>query len=309
MNVLVTGGAGFIGSHTVDLCVANGYNVVVVDDLSKGRSENINSQAKFYQLDIRSPKLQEIMTSEKITAVIHLAAQSDVQTSQENPTFDAAVNIMGTLHVLEASKVAGVKSIVYASSAAVYGEPQYLPIDEEHPLHGQSGYGISKQVPEKYLALYQSLHKLDFTAFRYANVYGPRQDASGEGGVVAIFTHKLARGEQVTIFGDGEQTRDFVYVGDVAQANVLALQKTTNRVLNVSTNQATSVNELYQRVTQFIGTKKTPQYVAAKPGDIKDSFLANMALREAFGWEPKTALADGLRLMLAASKITIENER
>ncbi|EEG77514.1 NAD-dependent epimerase/dehydratase family protein [Dethiobacter alkaliphilus] len=302
MNVLVTGGAGFIGSHTVDLCIENGLNVVVVDDLSKGRLEHINQQAKFYKLDVRQTELTAVMEKEKIDAVIHLAAQSDVQTSLVNPGFDASVNILGTLNVLEASIKTGVKKVVYASSAAVYGEPQFLPIDEKHPLNGQSGYGLSKQVPEKYLSLNKTIHGLDFTALRYANVYGPRQDAAGEGGVVAIFTDRLPRGEETIIYGDGEQTRDFVYVGDVAQANFLALQKGSGRIMNVSTGQGTSVNELYGLITELLGTTKAPVYAQARAGDIRDSFLANNSLGEELGWKPKTGLREGLRRMLLPSQ-------
>jgi UDP-glucose 4-epimerase len=298
MSVLVTGGAGFIGSHTVDLCLAHGLDVVVVDDLSRGRQEQVNKEAKFYNLDVRSDALSELMKEESIDVVIHLAAQTDVQVSLKKPGFDASVNILGTLNVLDASIKVGVNKVVYASSAAVYGDPEYLPVDERHPLLPQSGYGISKQVPEVYLPFYKELHGLDFTVLRYANVYGPRQDATGEGGVVAIFAEKLSKGRTPLIYGGGEQTRDFIYVGDVAQANLLALSKGSGSVLNVSTAKATSVNSLYAILRELLDSNVAPVYAESRIGDIKDSILANSALEDAFGWKPENGLREGLKTML-----------
>jgi UDP-glucose 4-epimerase len=209
-NVLITGGAGFIGSHIAELCLEKGHYTVILDNLSSGNVENVSKQAIFYKEDIRTRLLPDILVRENIDIVFHQAAQIDVQTSIKNPQADAAINIMGTINLLEACQRAGVKKVVYASSAALYGNPLYLPIDEKHLLQPLSGYGVSKQVPEQYLYLYSEIYGLDFTILRYANVYGPRQVVSGEVGVVAIFINALLAGKTPQIFGDGEQTRDFI---------------------------------------------------------------------------------------------------
>lgn len=295
MKILVTGGAGFIASHIVDALVTEGNQVAVVDNLSTGKMENLNPQVNFYKLDITTPELLEVMAKEKPEFVFHLAAQTDVQTSIREPLLDAQINILGTINVLEACRLNGVKKIIYSSSAAVYGTPQYLGIDEEHPVGPLSGYGVSKHTVEHYLKAYNELYGLNFTVLRYANIYGPRQDAKGEGGVIAIFVDKLMAGQQPIIYGDGEQTRDFVYVGDVVKANLKALQAGDGEIINVSCQTQTSVNELYAEIKQLIGSQLEPIYKEARNGDILHSYLNNNKIRECLSWEPSYTLSEGLQ--------------
>ncbi|MTI95311.1 MAG: SDR family oxidoreductase [Firmicutes bacterium] len=294
-NCLVTGGAGFIGSHLVDALIDQGYKVVCVDDLSHGKEENINPKAKFHKLDIRSPELIQLIKQSNIRYVFHTAAQVDVQTSLREPVEDAGVNIIGTLNLLEACRSADVKKVIYSSSAAVYGEPQYLPIDEEHPVNPCSGYGVSKYSAELYLRLYQQQYGLDFTILRYANVYGPRQDATADGGVVAIFSDLLAKRQSPVIYGDGEQTRDFIYVGDVVNANLAAMQRAGGQVLNVSTGQATSINTLCALLLELTGQDCRPVNEAPKPGDIRHNYLSVNKAAHALDWQPRYSLQAGLR--------------
>ena len=212
MEVLVTGGAGFIGSNIVDGLIEADHQVIVVDNLSTGKKENLNEQAEFYNLDLEDQELKEIFRENEISHVIHHAAQIDVQHSIKDPLFDAQNNILSTINLLECCRAYNVKKIIYASSAAVYGEPDYLPVDEDHPIKAMSPYGISKHTPEHYIKMYSELYNLKYTIFRYANVYGPRQDPKGEGGVVSIFVDKMLAEERPVIFGDGQQTRDFVLI-------------------------------------------------------------------------------------------------
>ncbi len=297
MRVLVTGGAGFIGSHVVEQLAACGADVAVLDDLSRGSLSNLHPAASLYHGDIRDEGfVRETLEQFRPRVVIHQAAQVDVQASLEDPARDAAVNIGGTIHLLEACRRTGVEKVIYASSAAVYGDPLYLPVDEEHPVRPLAGYGISKHTVEHYLEVYRGLYGLDYTVLRYANVYGPRQDATGEGGVVAVFVHRLLRGETPCIFGDGEQTRDFVYVGDVAAANLAAIKGGSGRVLNVSTGRATSVNDLFQLLQQITGSKIKARYCPPRPGDIRHSYLSCDLARKTLGWRALTDLAAGLSL-------------
>lgn len=225
MKVLVTGGAGFIGSHVVDCLIESGHETVVVDNLATGKASHVHPKAKLYVTDIRSKELKEIVETEKPRVVIHQAAQVSVKRSVDEPLWDAEINILGTLNLLECCRAANVEKLIYASSAAVYGDPVYVGVDERHLIQPLSLYGVSKYTPELYIKVYHHLYGLNYTILRYANVYGPRQDSEGEGGVVSIFIDKLLKGEQPIIYGDGEQTRDFVYVTDVAQANVMALTR------------------------------------------------------------------------------------
>ncbi|NLW24783.1 MAG: SDR family oxidoreductase [Clostridia bacterium] len=294
MNVLVTGGAGFIGSHIVDKLINEGLDVVVIDNLSTGKLENLNENAKFYNLDITSNQLSTIFQQEKIDVVIHQAAQIDVQKSLQDPVYDSKVNINGTVNLLECCRKYNVSKIIYASSAAVYGKPEYLPIDEKHPIQPMSFYGISKFTPENYFRIYKELYGLNYTILRYSNIYGPRQDSKGEGGVIAIFIDKLLNEQTPIIFGDGEQTRDFLYVEDVAEANFRAIFKGDGEILNISTNTRISVNQLYTELTKILQLDFKPVYREARPGDILHSSLNNQKAIQILNWQPKYTFSEGL---------------
>lgn len=294
MNVLVTGGAGFIGSHIVDALVESGCRVAVVDDLSTGKFEYINPGVNFYQVAVQGPDFQEVVAREKPSVVFHQAAQVDVQRSLKEPAADAAINILGIINLLEACRRHKVDKVVYASSAAVYGRPAYLPVDEKHPLAPQSPYGVSKLTPEHYLRIYRELYGIGCTVLRYANVYGPRQDASGEGGVVAIFVDRFLKGEKPYIFGDGGQTRDFIYVKDAAEANLAALRKGEGMTFNVSTGSGLSVNRLFAIIKKIAGSGLEPVYRPSRPGDIDHSRLANEKARQFLDWAPRRRLEEGL---------------
>ncbi|QTL99668.1 NAD-dependent epimerase/dehydratase family protein [Iocasia frigidifontis] len=299
MKVLVTGGAGFIGSNIVDCLVEQGYQTVIVDNLSQGKAENINQGAEFYQVDVSSPLINGVFKKEGITHVIHHAAQIDVQQSLRDPLFDIKNNITGTVNLLECCRKYNVKKIIYPSSAAVYGEPDYLPLDECHPLKAISPYGISKHTPEHYLRAYQELYDLDYTIFRYANVYGPRQDPKGEGGVISIFVDKMLAGERPVIFGDGEQSRDFIYVRDIVEANLKALSGAGGKLLNISSKIQVTVNELYQLINKILGSDLEPVYQKERKGDIRHSYLDNSRARAVLEWEPLYDLSSGLKETLA----------
>jgi len=294
VKILVTGGAGFIGSHVVDTFINNGYEVVIVDDLSTGRRSNLNPAAKFYQLDIRSPQLAEVFEKERPDFVDHHAAQMDVRRSVAEPLFDADVNIRGSINLLECSRQYGVKHILYISTGgAVYGEPEYLPCDENHPINPICPYGASKHTVEHYLYMYQANYGLNYTVIRYPNVYGPRQDPHGEAGVVAIFTGLMLNGEQAYINGDGEQERDFVYVGDCAQANLLGIRK-GNGIYNLGTGQGTTVNQIFDLLKEITGYEKQALYAPAKVGETRRIYLDASKARNELGWAPSVSLRQGL---------------
>jgi UDP-glucose 4-epimerase len=299
MNILVTGGAGFIGSHIVDKLIEKGEGVIVVDDLSTGKKEFVNEKAKFYNLDICSKKLSDIFKEEKdIEVVIHQAAQASVINSLEEPTFDANVNILGSLNLLECCRKFDVEKIIYASSGgAIYGEPKYLPMDETHSINPLSPYGASKYIAEIYIKLYQRLYGLKFTNLRYANVYGPRQDPYGEAGVIAIFTNKLLKNERPTIFGDGEQTRDFVYVDDIAESNILSLEKGgDNKSFNIGTGEQTSVNKIFKLLRSITDRNNIePIYGKERKGEVRHSSLDYGKAKGELNWEPKISLEEGLK--------------
>jgi len=306
-RVLVTGGAGFIGSHLTEALLAQGFEVVVVDNLSTGKLPNLPSKGeKFHKLDITAPEFRLLVQELKPRYLFHQAAQIDVQTSLADPLLDARVNILGTINVLEACREAGVEKLIYASSAAVFGEPAYLGIDEQHEVAPLAPYGVSKHTPEHYLALYGQLYGLRWTALRYANVYGPRQDASGEGGVVAIFTDRLLKGQPPVIYGDGEQTRDFIYVADVVAANLAALERGDGGIYNIGTGQATSVLELYHTLREILTAsgQAVPAYALApaRPGDIRHSYFNPRRAEEELSWRARYSLRQGLELMLACLK-------
>lgn len=291
MKVLVTGGAGFIGSATVDLLLEEGYSVAVVDDLSTGKAANINPRATFYKMDITRKGLEKVLRKERAEGVVHIAAQPQVRRSLGDPILDARVNILGTINLLLGC--GGVERFVYASSGgAVYGEPGYLPVDEEHPVAPLSPYGLSKYVAEGYL---RTLRDRPYTVLRYGNVYGPRQDPDGEAGVVAIFAGRLLRGQRPAIFGDGRQTRDFVYVGDVAKANLLALERCKDgEILNIGSGRETSVLEVLDTIKALTGRETEPVYAPPVEGEVRRIYLAIGKARRVLGWRPTVPLREGL---------------
>jgi len=297
MKILVTGGAGFIGSHVVDAYLEEGHDVLVVDDLSTGKSENVHPQARLYQLDIRDERLEEVFAMEKPDVVNHHAAKASVRESMLQPLLYADVNILGSLNLLELSRKYKVKKFIYISTGgAVYGEPEYLPADESHPIHPLDAYGVSKASFEYYLPLYRTNHGVSFTILRYANVYGPRQDPYGEAGVVAIFTGQMLRGEQAIINGSGEQERDFVYVSDVAQANVLALNRGDGGVYNIGTGVGTSINDIFAKLKAATGYEREAVHGPAKAGEVFKIYLKADRAKHELGWQPVVTLDDGLHL-------------
>ncbi|NOY77130.1 MAG: SDR family oxidoreductase [Calditrichaeota bacterium] len=296
MKVLVTGGAGFIGSNIVDALISAGHKVVVVDNLYMGRLKNLNPKAKFYLLDLRADELEKVFALEKFDAVFHEAAQMDVRRSVENPIFDAEVNVLGTLNVLQNSVKNGVKKIIFASTGgAIYGEQDYFPADENHPNRPVSPYGITKLTVEKYLYFYKLTYGLQHVILRYANVYGPRQNPHGEAGVVAIFIEKMLLGEQPIINGDGTQTRDFVFVDDVVRANLLALDYPESDVFNVGTAIETDVNTIFRELNTIIGKNIPETHGPAKEGEQQRSVIDYSKTKKLLGWEPKVSLQEGLR--------------
>ncbi|MBC8015171.1 MAG: NAD-dependent epimerase/dehydratase family protein [Sporomusaceae bacterium] len=295
MKVLVTGGAGFIGSHVVDKLRQENCEVIIVDNLSTGLQENLHKSASFVQMDIRSSKLLELFIAEKFDYVIHLAAQTMVHKSLEMPDYDCDINISGTVNVLEACRKTNVKRVVFSSTAAVYGNVESLPIVETSTTAPTSFYGLSKWTCENYLALYHQVYGLDYVALRYANVYGERQGDGGEGGVISIFARKIHSGEPVVIFGDGSQTRDFIYVGDIAAANYQSLTAVHgNHVYNISTQTETSVTTLIEYMGKVAGKAVNKVYSPLREGDIYKSSLSNAAARQNLSWNPSMPLIDGL---------------
>lgn len=300
MKILVTGGAGFIGSHVVDEFVAHGHQVIVVDDLSTGRRENVNPAAKLYQVDIRSKELDRVLELEKPEVVDHHAAKANVRESLEQPIQYADVNILGSLNLLACSSKYGVRKFIYISTGgAEYGEPDYLPVDETHPIRPLCPYGVSKHSVEHYLEIYRSSFGLDYTTLRYANVYGPRQDPFGEAGVVAIFADKMLKSLQAVINGDGEQERDFVYVSDYAAANVLALDRGSGGTFNIASGQGTSINQIFRSLAEITGYRLPEVHGPAKPGEVFKIYLSYDKARRELGWQPRVGLDDGLKRTVA----------
>ena len=309
-KVLVTGGAGFIGSHIVDGYLKGGWQVVVIDNLSTGKRKNLNKKAKFYQMDIRDKRLDEVFLQEEFDLVNHHAAQINVRTSMEKPLFDAQVNILGTLNLLASCIKHGVKNFIFASSGgAIYGEPEQLPVNEYHPKNPLSPYGISKHVVEHYLYSYRKNFGLNCISLRYGNVYGPRQDPYGEAGVISIFTRKILQGERPQIFGDGKQLRDYVYVGDVVEVNMLVSQKMEklskrkaispdDLAYNIGTGKGTSVNYLYKLLSETVDLKKDPVYAPPRKGEIRKIYLDSTKAKRELGWQAKTDLPQGLEAII-----------
>ncbi len=295
-RVLVTGGAGFIGSHVVDLLLEQGHRVAVVDNLSTGHRENVNPQAEFFLADVGSPDLAAVLDAVRPQAVVHLAAQASVSVSVADPVRDATANILGSVNLLQQCVRTAVEKFVYVSTGgALYGEPQYLPCDENHPINPLSPYGVSKHTVEHYLYFYRQVHGLAYTVLRLANVYGPRQDPFGEAGVVAIFTQRMLDGEQVVIYGSGEQERDFVFVMDCARAAVLALSRGDGEAYNIGCGRGTTVNALFAMMKSLTGYAREPRYDPPRPGDVFRSFLNADKARRELGWKPSVSLEEGLR--------------
>ena len=300
-RVLVTGGAGFIGSHVADAYLQRGDQVTVLDSLVHGRREHVPEGAEFVHLDIRDPKAAALIRERRFDTINHHAAQMDVRVSVEDPRFDASVNVDGLLNLLEAAREAEVGRVLFVSSGGVvYGEPEQRPTPERAPKLPESPYGVTKLAGEQYLYYYHRVHGTEYAALRYSNVYGPRQDPHGEAGVVAIFSTRLIAGEPLTIFGDGEQTRDYVYVGDVVEANLLLSDAELPRAdglddrgFNVGTGQETSVNELADALMDVSDSRVEVQHAPARPGELRHSSLDAGRLRS-LGWIPRTELREGL---------------
>lgn len=299
-RVLITGGAGFIGSVLASACVEAGYQVTIIDNLSTGRLERIPDEAEFYNLDILDPEVVEVFLKDQTDTVFHLAAQVSVPRSLASPVNDAVQNVAGTIAILEACRKSGVRKVVFSSTAAVYGIPQRLPIFETHPLQPLSPYGVSKRACESYLHLYKGLYGLDYTILRYANVYGPGQYAGGECGVLSAFMHRLASGASVKIFGDGEQTRDFVFVNDIARANLLAAKGPSGLTVNISTGVAVSVLDLVAILEEQLGAPIELEFENERPGDIRYSCLNSDAAGQQIGWQPQITLSEGIRMTFEA---------
>ncbi len=298
MNVLVTGGAGFVGSHLVDALLARGDRPIVVDDISTGKVENLNPAALFYQLDIREfTALEQVFIQERPEVLNHHAAQTDVRRSMVDPAYDAQVNVLGLVNLLQLCVKYKVRKLVFASSSSVYPEPEYIPTDEAHPIRPLSAYGLSKWVGEKYLEFYGDVYGLRFTIFRYGNVYGSRQDPNGEAGVVAIFSEQMLTGVRPTIFGDGKKTRDYIYVEDVVSANLLVMEGAGDgEVFNLACERQVTDYEVFETVRSALGVEVEPIYGKKRSGELDTVCLDISKARNQLGWSPRTAFERGVPL-------------
>jgi UDP-glucose 4-epimerase len=293
MKILVTGGAGFIGSHVVDVLIENGHRVAIVDSLWEhggGRMENVNPQARFYKMDVRDSALTDVFEKERPEAICHLAAQHSVKISTDDPAYDAQVNILGLINLLQCATRFGTRKVVFSSSGATYGTADKMPVDENTPQRPESPYGITKLATEFYLRFWKDMHGLDFTALRYGNVYGPRQDPTGEAGVIAIFARAILLGKSVRIDWDGEQQKDYVYARDVARANWLALTHGSGEAFCIGTGQGTSVNALYRGLADTIGHDVEIVNAPKRPGDIYLTYFDCRKAAAQLGWQPQVDL-------------------
>jgi UDP-glucose 4-epimerase len=300
VKILVTGGAGFIGSHVVDRFLSLGHDVIVVDNLVTGKRENLSPNARFYEVDIRDAALGEVFAAERPEVVVHHAAHIDVRRSVSDPAYDAGVNILGTLNLLEAARTSGSRKVLYAGTGgALFGEAQYIPVDEAHPIDPISPYGVSKHTVEHYLFTYKVNFDLDYTVVRYPNVYGPRQDPHGEAGVVAIFALLLLDGKQPTIFGDGTKTRDYCYVGDIVEANVLALEAGSGGVYNIGRGIEITDLQVFETVRDAVGSSVAPAYAPARPGEVEHVALDASRARRELGWDWRVDFPEGVSRAVA----------
>jgi UDP-glucose 4-epimerase len=297
MKILVTGGAGFIGSHTVDALVATGHHQVsIIDNLSAGKRHQVNPAARFHEIDLRdADAVKRTVAAETPEVIVHLAAQMDVRRSVADPSYDAQVNIIGFLNLIESARQHGLRRVICSSTGgAIYGEQETFPAPEEHPLHPVSPYGITKLATEAYLFFYKVQYGIEYTALRFGNVYGPRQDPHGEAGVVAIFCGRMLEGQPCTIFGDGKQTRDYVFVGDVVRANVAAAGSNVSGAINIGTGLETSVNDLYHTLGTVADVTRPPEYAPARPGEQSRSVISPARAAQLLNWRPQVDLAHGL---------------
>ncbi len=296
MNILITGGAGFIGSNIADAMIEKGHRVIIVDNLITGKKENIHPKAVFHEMDVRDVKIENIFFKEKIDVICHHAAQMDVRKSVVDPIFDANVNVLGMLNLLQMAVKHQVKKFIFASTGgAIYGEQDYFPADENHPMRPCSPYGITKLTGEKYLFFYQQTYGLKYVVLRYANVYGPRQNPHGEAGVVAIFCSKMLHGEQPIINGDGTQTRDYVYIDDVVAANLLALKHPQSDFFNIGTGIETDVNKLFRVLRDELKSTAEERHGETKPGEQQRSVLNYDKATSILGWKPGVDVETGLQ--------------
>jgi UDP-glucose 4-epimerase len=298
MKILVTGAAGFVASHVADAYLNAGHEVVIIDDLSRGLRKNVNPKARFYQTDIRDRKeIERIFEVERPTVVNHHAAQMDVRRGVREPIFDAEVNILGSINLIEAAVANRVKRFIYVATAgAGYGEPKKMPVPEDYPMNPITPYGVSKHTVEHYLFTFNSLYGLEYVVLRYGNVYGPRQSSQGEAGVFAIFCEQILAGTQPVIYGNGKKIRDYVYISDVVAANVAALERGTNEIFNISDGVETTDFEVFQVVRSFLGAEVEPKYVPVRPGEIDKICLDISKAKSSLGWEPRFSLSQGARL-------------
>lgn len=295
-TALVTGGAGFIGSHLVDRLLSLGYRVVVIDDLSSGKLKNLNPAASFHHSDITQPGSAEVFQMEQPDLVFHLAAQTSVSYSTREPVRDSEVNVIGTLRMLEAARRHGVEKFIYScTGGALYGEPEQHPCPDDHPVTPLAPYGLSKRLGELEMEFYRRLYRLNYTSLRYGNVYGPRQDPHGEAGVIAIFSQAMLEGKQPEIFGNGDQERDFTFVDDVVEANILAIDRGDGMAMNIGTGQRTSINRIFELLKDIIGYRWGPVHSAARLGDVYQISLESTKAQQELGWTAQVDLEEGLR--------------